>query len=149
MWNRFLSVVEITLALGYCAYSGIWGRIASITGLLRYSMVDVKQLAKACKGVPYIALFILTSVPAFYLGYGSTGAFNSPDESAAYLAAQTLAEDGRLYLQGALTELRPPCQPAREGSRSTMDGVFLYTPLVIHWPSDWPISYSAGPPRFY
>ena len=73
-----MSVVEITPALGYCAYSGIRGRIASITGLLRYSMVDVKQLAKAWKGVPYIALFILASIPAFYLGYGSTGAITDP-----------------------------------------------------------------------
>jgi hypothetical protein len=78
-------------------------------------MVGISQLTRAYKGIPYIALFILASAPAFYLGWGHAGGFNSPDESAAYLAAQILAKDGRLYLEDAFTELSPPVPTGPRG----------------------------------
>jgi hypothetical protein len=54
--------------------------------------------------VPYIVLFVVAAAPAFYLGWGHAGAFNTPDETAASLAARTFAEDGRLYLEDNLSE---------------------------------------------
>jgi hypothetical protein len=49
------------------------------------------------------------------LPWGHAGGFNSPDESAAYLAAQILAKDGRLYLEDAFTELNPPVPTGPRG----------------------------------
>jgi hypothetical protein len=52
MWNRFLSMVEIAFATGYCAHSGIKRKLTSVTGSLKDPMVGIRQLTSAYKGIP-------------------------------------------------------------------------------------------------
>ncbi len=57
----------------------------------------------AITALPYVALFLLAFLPAAILGSGFQGVFNSPDETTRYLAAETFAETGNLYIEDDIT----------------------------------------------
>lgn len=65
------------------------------------------NIGTAIKLTPYVLLFLLAFLPAVILGANFPGAFNSPDETTRYLAAQNFAEHGRLYIEDEITLADP------------------------------------------
>ncbi len=82
---------------------------------VRHSLGLARTFAMAFLGTVYLPLFLIASAPALYLGLHNTGAFNAPDETAAYMAAEEFAQTGHLYLQDELTRLNTDSPTAPRG----------------------------------
>lgn len=67
----------------------------------------LQSLAAVSVVFPYLLLAIAAAAPAVYLAQHNHGVFNSPDETARYMAAKELASEHRLYFKDKLTELNP------------------------------------------
>jgi hypothetical protein len=108
MWKRILSPVDYVYALGLCVLQSSKKRPENGG---RTSVHEDRRAARArfpwMAVALYAALFLFAAAPAVYLGWGEVRGFNSPDESAAFWAAQLFVEDGKLYMQDSLTELNP------------------------------------------
>lgn len=84
-----------------------WERRGEIA-LERYEgLKGLMTVSTAIKSLPYVLLFLIAFLPAMVLSVGSTGAFNSPDETIRRLAADTFADTGQLYINDDITQVDP------------------------------------------
>ncbi len=110
-WQRRARSLQVSLvAVGAGMKTGTiesWARRDEIA-LARYEALKGLITRKnALIALPYIALFLLAFLPAAVLGTGFQAVFNSPDETTRYLAGETFAETGELYIEDDITLSEP------------------------------------------
>ncbi len=105
----------------------------SVIARSRYeSVASLASATGAITAAPYVLLFLLAFLPAVILGVGFQGAFNSPDETTRFLAAETFAEHGRLYVEDEITLADPQYSTGPRGfAQSNGRSVPTYSQLPL------------------
>ena len=109
--EAFVSIANDTQAV----VSDTWQRRTEILRERSDALVASFSALNAVRFTPYVLLFLLAFLPAVILGSGFQGAFNSPDETTRYLAAQNFAETGSLYLEDEITTADPQYSTGTRG----------------------------------